>query len=294
MTNVPLDVLAGEIIACYKKGNDLLVSAGQRMLDAKRRVDAGEAGPDWDWLRWRAVHLMPHMSKRWINVQLRIAGSPEPEKAAAERRSKNAEQERARRASGNHVVPTSPRMPETPETPETHDTPETPSAASTASAANTELSELSSAIDIDAPDVDDTRFSSKFPEHAEAIKKQGATDALARAVDRGAVLYENARKLLTKPPEAQGKAIQKAEKAWTKDRENQIQAQYRARAGAAVQLLADRLVAKDFARFVDLLWRSDFFRDDTVFSETLTIAAQRRGLLPVDEYDDGEDEQAAA
>lgn len=114
--SVPLDTLAGEILACYKKGNDMLVSASQRMLEAKRRIDAGELGPDWTWRKWRAVKLMPHMSKQWINTQLRIAASPNPEEAAKERRDKNAVAERQRRqrqqVGGNHVVSASQPKPE--------------------------------------------------------------------------------------------------------------------------------------------------------------------------------------
>jgi hypothetical protein len=126
----------------------------------------------------------------------------------------------------------------------------------------------------------------EFPELAEAIRKEGASDRLARAVNNGVILYQDARKLLKKTPEAQVRAIEKAQY-------NQTLAQWRTDAEAAVQLLADRLAAKDFARFVDLLERTDFFSGETAFSEAITVAAQSRGLMD-DDYDDDDEPQEAA
>jgi ParB-like chromosome segregation protein Spo0J len=149
-----------------------------------------------------------------------------------------------RRASGNRTIPASPRTPETPEAPDM----------------------------LPVASVKENEPGTEFPELAEDIKKEGASDRLARAVNSGAIEYFDARKLLKKTPEAQARAIEKAEY-------KQRQAQYRVHTEAAVQLLADRLAAKDFARFIDLLERTDFFGDESVFSEALIIAGQSRGLL---------------
>jgi hypothetical protein len=75
MTNLPLEAATADVIARYKRGNDMLESAAIAMRHLKERVDAGEAGPEWDWNSYRTMHLEPYITRQWINVQLRLAPS---------------------------------------------------------------------------------------------------------------------------------------------------------------------------------------------------------------------------
>ena len=113
MTIEPLDVATADVIARYKKGNDMLTSAAIALRKLRERVEAGEAGPDWDWPRYCAAHLTPHMSQRWIRQQLKLA----PPGATAAQVQANIDQHRETKAtqmremrqreaaSRNHVVP---------------------------------------------------------------------------------------------------------------------------------------------------------------------------------------------
>lgn len=73
MTELPLDAATQDVIARYKRGNDMLTSAARAMRRLKERVDVGEAGEEWDWPRYRATYLYPYISKAWINRQLQLA-----------------------------------------------------------------------------------------------------------------------------------------------------------------------------------------------------------------------------
>jgi hypothetical protein len=73
MAEIPLEAATADVIARYNRGNDMLVSCASALRRLKDRVDAGEAGPDWDWPKYRRIHLEPHIKKRWINTQLQLA-----------------------------------------------------------------------------------------------------------------------------------------------------------------------------------------------------------------------------
>src|ERR1700760_575963 len=45
----PLEVATADVIARYKRGNNMLVSCATALRRLRERVDAGEAGPEWDW-----------------------------------------------------------------------------------------------------------------------------------------------------------------------------------------------------------------------------------------------------
>jgi hypothetical protein len=73
MADLPLEAATADIIARYKRGHDMLASAAIALRKLKERIDAGEAGADWDWTSYRTMHLEAHITKRWINTQLKLA-----------------------------------------------------------------------------------------------------------------------------------------------------------------------------------------------------------------------------
>jgi hypothetical protein len=75
MPDLPLEAATADIIARYKRGNDMLASAAIALRKLKERIDAGEAGPEWDWASYRTMHLEPHIGVRWLQVQLKLAPS---------------------------------------------------------------------------------------------------------------------------------------------------------------------------------------------------------------------------
>jgi hypothetical protein len=89
-TEFPLEAAVEDVVFRYKKGSDMLASCAAALRRLKERIDAGEAGPDWDWPRYRAIHLEQHISRRWINVQLKLAPPGATDSEVAE----NAEQHR--------------------------------------------------------------------------------------------------------------------------------------------------------------------------------------------------------
>lgn len=52
-----LDTVAGQIKARLSKSADLQISAELQIAEARRRVVAGEAGPDVSWQEWAERHL---------------------------------------------------------------------------------------------------------------------------------------------------------------------------------------------------------------------------------------------
>jgi hypothetical protein len=114
MTELPLEAATKDVIARYKRGNDMLASAAIALGRLKARVDAGEGGEDWGWDKYRCIHLEPHMTRSWINKQLKLAppNATEAEVAAnvETRREKMSLDARERRKRGreDYVVPERP------------------------------------------------------------------------------------------------------------------------------------------------------------------------------------------
>jgi hypothetical protein len=112
MTELPLEAATQDVIARYRKGNDMLVSAAAALRRLKERVDDGDPGAGgMHWNEYRFMHLEQYMTRSWINKQLRLAppGATKEEVAenVAARREDYAEKARDRRSkqNGDYVVP---------------------------------------------------------------------------------------------------------------------------------------------------------------------------------------------
>jgi hypothetical protein len=112
-SNLPLEAATKDVITRYKKGSDMLASAAIALRRLKERVDAGCGSKEY-----RAIHLEPYISQRWINVQLRLAPPGAAEEQIASNVETHHEDERLRlrklrearaaaTASGKYVLPTS-------------------------------------------------------------------------------------------------------------------------------------------------------------------------------------------
>jgi hypothetical protein len=73
MIQMTLEMAVDDCVARFKRGNSMLVSAALAMRALQQRVEAEEAGDDWNWPAFRAEYILPHISKRWCNVLLRLA-----------------------------------------------------------------------------------------------------------------------------------------------------------------------------------------------------------------------------
>src|SRR5689334_16983294 len=75
-TDLPLDQATQDVIARYRRGNDMLASAAIALRKLRERIESGEPDGDgkvWDWHAYRAEHLERHISSKWLNTQLRLA-----------------------------------------------------------------------------------------------------------------------------------------------------------------------------------------------------------------------------
>lgn len=87
-SGLPLDTLASTVKAELKKSDQMLIAAGQHLIEARARVGKGEAGDDVDWKRWLAIH---QIGEEKAKVCLRIANDPNPEQALIVHREKHRE-----------------------------------------------------------------------------------------------------------------------------------------------------------------------------------------------------------
>jgi hypothetical protein len=88
---IPLDTLAKEIDARLDKGEQMLISAGRQLREARERVEAGEAG-NITWPDWCKIYL-PNKAESTIRLAISFVNGKTDEEAAAavrEHRQKNA------------------------------------------------------------------------------------------------------------------------------------------------------------------------------------------------------------
>jgi hypothetical protein len=110
---IPLDTLAAEInvrfkkaIAIEAKAKEHRIAAGLQLIEARKRVERGEAGIGWE--RWCAENI--ERSQRDIRKVMRLAGAPDPTVSlAAERAATQARMTTLRERA--HVRPVSPAEP---------------------------------------------------------------------------------------------------------------------------------------------------------------------------------------
>ena len=93
-SGLPLDTLASTVKAELKKSDQMLIAAGQHLIEARARVGKGEAGDDVDWKRWLAIH---QIGEEKAKVCLRIANDPNPEQALLVHRENKRQHEQKRR-----------------------------------------------------------------------------------------------------------------------------------------------------------------------------------------------------
>jgi hypothetical protein len=80
------------------KIEDLQLRCGQRLIEMRRRIEAGEVGDlaAVDWWGWYA-DAVPHISRKYAERWMAIASAADPEAAAVEYRERNASYQRAHR-----------------------------------------------------------------------------------------------------------------------------------------------------------------------------------------------------
>ena len=84
---LPLDELAHRVDAMLKRSEDMRVSAGCLLLEAKQRVAAGEAGAGVTWRAWVAANV--RRSHRDVNRLLALVRADDPAAAAARERGRS-------------------------------------------------------------------------------------------------------------------------------------------------------------------------------------------------------------
>jgi hypothetical protein len=289
-----------------QKAEDHRIAAGKLMIEARKLVEAGEAG-DVTWTKWCSQNI--NRCRQDIHKIMKIAGHVEPEKALKDERAAAREGMAKHRdklenvANGEDVsdIPQDENVELTSDDESADDSapaaqrpadPPTQPVAPTASTQPTPdtpptIAEPDTDVPPEFPDPPE------FAQDAEAIRKKGASSYLVHAVRSGFVTYSRAEKLISKPPESQERAIRDAENKWRKPRLEQKQIHQRACIEAAVRLLGDQ----DFRRFVELLRRADFFvwpynNTAELLRNSIQTEAQKRGIVDEDE-DEESAEQAA-
>jgi phage N-6-adenine-methyltransferase len=89
--NLPLETVARSAVTAYHRGEDLLLTAAQHILECQRRVHCGEYVGTWK--QFCSEHL-DSIKERRIRALLAIARAPDPRAALLEQREETAERVR--------------------------------------------------------------------------------------------------------------------------------------------------------------------------------------------------------
>jgi len=92
-TRDPLDIVAGKILAFWKRADDQRVFAAMLLKEAKERVEAGEDACFASFPEWCRERL-PGRSNRDIRRLLQIANAPDPKSMLTKMRAKTREDTR--------------------------------------------------------------------------------------------------------------------------------------------------------------------------------------------------------
>jgi len=93
-----LEEAAQEVAALAKEADARLLLAATKLVSLKRRIEAGEAGPDAKWMEWLRVHV--RLSESYLYQLVKIGEAKDPKKRLESYRKDS--REKAKRYNDRH------------------------------------------------------------------------------------------------------------------------------------------------------------------------------------------------